>query len=154
MFKTMVWRYTQENHTSFSQLQALHQCLGPQFPLFGVLQKYSNTLSSHWTVINVNFLVIHCARCKITGKRSTGFGNVADVAIVITISNLLTNMIVVPENVVSIHMWPLIFHMGPLFLIMCNIPCCHFLFFWGDGPSEVCIDLWLNPPVCFMYAEK
>ena len=28
-------------------------------------------------------------------------------------TNLLTNMIVVPENVVSIHMWPLIFHMWP-----------------------------------------
>ena len=55
-------------------------------------------------MINVNFPVIICAICKITGKRSTGFGNVADVVIVITISNLLTNMIVVPEYVVSIHM--------------------------------------------------
>ena len=24
----------------------------------------------------------------------------------------------------------------------------------GSSPSEACIDLWLNPPVCFLYAEK
>ena len=31
-----------------------------------------------------------------------------------------------------------------------NIPCFHF-FVWGDDPRKVCMDLWLNPPVCFHF---
>ena len=35
-------------------------------------------------------------------------------------------------------------------MIKCNFPCCHF-FVWGDDPRKVCMDLWLNPPVCFHF---
>ena len=87
------------------------QCLGHQSPLVSILHTYSITQSFHWSVINVNFLVCYCVRCKITGKKSTGFGNVPDVVILLSINNLLTSMVVVPENgittVLSIHLCPL-----------------------------------------------
>ena len=100
------------------QLQhlSLDQCLGHRSPLYGLLNNYGKVSkkerqSSHWSVINVNFLVCYCVRCKITGKKSTGFGNVPDVVIVLSINNLLTSMVVVPENgittVLSIHLCPL-----------------------------------------------
>jgi len=51
-------------------------------------------------------------RCKITGKRSTGFGNVSDVVKLLSINNLLMSMAVVLENgitiVLGIHFIPLI----------------------------------------------
>ena len=39
------------------------------------------------------------------------------------------------------------------------VVCCNFSFtitisYWGDDPSKVHMDLWLNPPVYYMYAEK
>ena len=75
-------------------------------------------------MINANFLVINCARWKITGKRSTGFGNVSDVVILLSINNLLTSMVVVLENgitiVFDIHFIPLIS------ILSGNVPCCHF----------------------------
>ena len=96
------------------QLQhlSLDQCLGHRSHLYGLLTNYSERQSSHWSVINVNFLVCHSVRCKITGKKSTGFGNVPDVVISLSINNLLTSMVVVPENgittVLSIHLCPLL----------------------------------------------